>query len=101
MQLPFMHCLEGGQATPQAPQFALSVLVLTHWPPQYVPDGHTQEAAMQTAPPVHSMPQWPQLPALEPRSTHVPQQSTAGGGHAHAPPTQACPLLHAMPQPPQ
>jgi len=61
MQPPRMH-VPPVQALPHDPQFALSVCVLTHVPPQLTSgEGQMHWPPAQIVPPVHLIPQPPQL----------------------------------------
>jgi hypothetical protein len=90
--------------TPQAPQFAGSVIIATHAPAHavvplpheetHVPDEHTWLAA-------HFMPHVPQFAGSVTRSAHWPLHVTVPDGQAQCSFEHVCPPLHVMPQPPQ
>ena len=67
--------------------------------------GAVHAPALQTCPAAQALPQAPQLVALVPTSTHVPEQSICPAGHItagrHAPIAQVCPIGQAIPQAPQ
>jgi hypothetical protein len=100
-QVPLRQTLPGSQTTLQPPQFAGSLLVGMHWPPQgdwY--SGHAHAPATH-APPVHVFPQPPQFCVSVSVLTHLPPQSTRGEGQTQFPPEQTLPPPHFLPQPPQ
>jgi hypothetical protein len=126
------HCWPGGQQVavppvPQHPDPAVAQQVVphtvvagvSHTPPhRVVPVGQAQVPLWQVLPPVHTVPQVPQLVLLAARSTHTPPQQ-AGVVPAvqavpqvpqlvalvwrlvHTPPQHDCPAGQACPQLPQ
>ena len=96
-ELPPVHCV------PQAPQFALSVIVSTHCSPQsVVPPGQTHWLFTQSRPAGQAVPQAPQWRRLFVVSTHARSQfvSVPQSG-AHAPVRQTSGAGHDVPHVPQ
>lgn len=70
----------GGQATPHAPQLARFACKLTHWPLHIVwPAGQAQAPFTHCAPPLHVVPQAPQLALSVCRFTQAFMQFVSGG----------------------
>src|SRR5687768_15815475 len=81
------------------------VAVSTHAPLQSSrPVGHAQVLALQTSPPVQTLPQVPQFIGSLVTLTHAPPQSCCCVGQpvlVQAPFTQASPASHTVPHAPQ
>jgi hypothetical protein len=92
------------QATPQAPQSALSLFRSTHAllhalrPALHV---GAQLPAVQTWPAAHATPHPPQFCGSFVLLTQPPEQPVVPCGHTHDPPLQISPGAHAWPQPSQ
>ena len=70
------------QAFPHAPQFAWSPCKLTQlFPQRVVPLVQLHEPPMHVVPPVHEMPQPPQLLGLRVTSTQLPAHRVVAAGH--------------------
>ena len=85
---------------PQSPQLLGSVVGSTHAVPHNlspVAQVRVHEPAEQTFPPVHIVPQAPQLFGSLARSAHVPEQSTFEPVHPHFPPAHVSAAVHAVP----
>jgi hypothetical protein len=95
-----------GHAEHSVPQELVDVL-LVHVPLQScMPAGQTQLPAWQLLPPVHTVPQPPQLPLSVPVFTHVPVGEPVGHpmlpvGHTQVPALQLPPMRHALLHMPQ
>lgn len=104
MQLPLLQTLLPGQTVPQAPQWNLLFIKLTHVPEQrVVPGAQTQVPALHTSLPagqarLHA-PQWFWLELV---STQLPLQSVCPPGQLHWPLTHTCSSRgHVLKQAPQ
>jgi hypothetical protein len=92
------------QATPQAPQAALSPFRSTHAPLHAVRPAlqvGAQIPAVQTWPAAHTTPHPPQFCGSFVSLTHSPEQPVVPCGHTHDPLLQISPGAHAWPQPSQ
>jgi hypothetical protein len=93
------------QLWPHVPQFATFDRGFTHWPLQSdSPAGHTQTPAVHVVPPVHALPQRPQLPVSICSLTQASLQFVSGAMQVstHAPFAQAGVAAgHTLPHRPQ
>ena len=82
-----------GQTVQLAPQWMGSSSVSKHVPPQLVSGAQAQPLAWQVIPPVHALPQAPQLLLLEVRSAQDPEHSVVPAmqplAHAYVAPERA------------
>lgn len=100
------HIWPGWHLWSQLPQCAgllVRLVQLVDWPQAPLPLVHRHWLVWQVVPPVHVLPQTPQLDPSELVSTHAPAHSVSPGGQlvVHAPPAQTRPVPHAAPQEPQ
>ena len=90
---------------PQAPQFVVSLLLLTHVAPHSAkPEvGQAQVPLRQVVPAGHTVPQAPQLPLSVQVSTQATPQNCLDDApsHTHSTPLQCWPEGQVLPQPPQ
>jgi hypothetical protein len=97
VHLPATQCVPEGQILPHAPQFALSVFVLTHTgasvPHRVVPLGQPHLPSVQTSPGGHIVPQLPQLALSVCKLTQTSPHSVVPVGQ---PPQWPC--AHAWPR---
>jgi hypothetical protein len=102
---PFEHTWLVAQACPQPPQLAGSLVVVTQragLPQATVPTGQTHWPAAQIVPPEQTVPQAPQLPALDSKSTQAPLQVVSPVPQVpHIPWLHEVPAEQAVPQAPQ
>ena len=99
-----MQLVPPAQTLPHAPQFELSVFVLTHALPHWVWPGaqlDTHAAFEHTCPLPHLMPQPPQFAASLVVSMQTPLQSCLPAGHRQLPPLQLVPPEQTLPHAPQ
>jgi hypothetical protein len=103
LQRPPQQRLPAGQVVVQAPQAAGSEARLRQVPPQSVsPGGQTQTPPWQILPPVHTLPQLPQLLVSLVWFVLVLAQTVGNcGGQTQTPPWQIRRPVHTLPQLPQ
>jgi hypothetical protein len=92
------------QTWPHPAQFVGLVRVLTQTPWQSIsPAGQPHTPPRQVLPPVHALPQAPQLNGLDVRSTHEAPQAVRRVPHeaTHRPTLHTCPEAQLAPQAPQ
>jgi hypothetical protein len=94
-----------GQAWLHVPQFAESVLTLTHTPAHSVVGAlHTQEDCVQSLSDGQTLSHAPQFASSFARFTHVPLHGCTDGfegSHQQTPPEHDCPATQAWPHAPQ
>jgi hypothetical protein len=102
-QVLFAQSLPVGQTLAHAPQFSLSVAVSVHHGEQNTSvTGHLQLPPWQVCPPMHLVPQVPQLLLSVWGSLQVvPGHGCWPVGHWQPAPTHTCPLGHTVVQEPQ
>src|SRR5262245_33116363 len=82
VQTPSLHAPPGSQAFAHAPQFMGSSVTVTHRPPQgSVPSPQTHSPASQLLPPMHCVPQEPQLSSSVFRSAQRELHTSQPSGH--------------------
>jgi hypothetical protein len=102
--MPPLQVIGAVQATPQAPQFALSLFRSLHTPASPQSGARSEQVhfpALHCVPGAHELPHVPQLAWSFAVFTHTPEHEVVVVGHVHAPAVHTVPPVQVTPQAPQ